>query len=125
MSTAAAPVDSQSPRNDATAIAVNPTPSSASVGEDSPSAGSVPAQHTVTVLFFAKARDLAGVPECELSLPVGATAKDCIARLVVSYPLLASVLPTSHLAVNQEYADESTVIPRKAEVAVIPPVSGG
>ncbi|WP_238653295.1 molybdopterin converting factor subunit 1 [Paenibacillus piscarius] len=45
--------------------------------------------------------------------------------LSVSYPEAAAQINVSMVAVNQEYAAEDTVITPGAEVALIPPVSGG
>jgi molybdopterin converting factor small subunit len=41
------------------------------------------------------------------------------------FPALAPVMPHLMFAVNAEYANDATVIPANAEVACIPPVSGG
>jgi molybdopterin converting factor subunit 1 len=80
----------------------------------------------VRVLFFAAARDVAGVREIELPLPeqpitVAAVAAE-IARRV---PALAGHLRSVRLAVNGEYALAHELVRAGDEVALIPPVAGG
>ncbi|MBA9088260.1 molybdopterin synthase catalytic subunit [Fontibacillus solani] len=45
--------------------------------------------------------------------------------LSASYPDAASQIAISMVAVDQEYAPDDTIINDAAEVAIIPPVSGG
>jgi molybdopterin synthase catalytic subunit len=81
--------------------------------------------HTHTVHLFAAARDLSGSPTVVVHLPATATVVDLRRTLMEVHPALAPLLPRCRIAVNQEFADESTVLPPGAELAVIPPVSGG
>lgn len=80
---------------------------------------------TYSVHLFAAARDLAGSPSVAVELPATATVADLRRVLIESYPALAPLLPRCRVAVNQEFADDTAVIPPAAELAVIPPVSGG
>ena len=80
---------------------------------------------TVRVLFFARARDLAGTPSQELTLGDGATVADLRHALATAIPALGPVLARLHVAINNDYAADGDVIPRGAEVACFPPVSGG
>lgn len=80
---------------------------------------------TVRVLFFALARDVAERDVIELSLAEGTTVAQLRARLLQEIPPLAEVLPNSMIAVNQQYARDTDPIPDHAEIACIPPVSGG
>ena len=80
---------------------------------------------TLTVHLFAAARDRVGTPAVALDLPVSATVADLRADLLARYPDLASLLPVCRIAVNHDFADDADAIPAGAEVAVIPPVSGG
>jgi molybdopterin synthase catalytic subunit len=78
----------------------------------------------ITVLYFAIAREAAGTD----SESVGegpATVGDLRALLAERHPALARVLPRCRLAVNEEFAGDGDPIPDGAEVAIIPPVSGG
>ena len=79
----------------------------------------------VQVRLFARARDLAGVGDVTVTLPDGATAADLRRQLVVDYPALHGLLERSALAVNDEFAADDLPLPRRAEVALLPPVSGG
>jgi molybdopterin converting factor subunit 1 len=77
------------------------------------------------VLLFARARDLAGRPALEVDLPAGATVAELRRRLGEICPALAGLAQRSAFAVNDEYADDATQLPGDAEVALLPPVSGG
>jgi molybdopterin converting factor subunit 1 len=80
---------------------------------------------TVRVRLFARARDLAGADVVDVTLPTGATVADLRARLAVECPALRTLLPRAAVAVNEDFADDATAIPSGADVALIPPVSGG
>jgi molybdopterin converting factor subunit 1 len=80
---------------------------------------------TIRVRLFARARDLAGIDVVTVDLPAGATVADLRARLGATYPALSPLLPRSAVAVNEEFAEDSVAIPPGAEVALLPPVSGG
>jgi molybdopterin converting factor subunit 1 len=79
----------------------------------------------VTVLLFASLREVAGARSVELELPAGATVAELKRRLVAGYPALARWQETVRVAVDREYAGDEDVVPEKAEIALIPPVSGG
>ena len=80
---------------------------------------------TVRVRLFARARDLAGAEVVEVPLPDGATVADLRARLAGVCPALGPLLPRAAVAVNEDFAGDDAAIPPGAEVALIPPVSGG
>jgi molybdopterin converting factor subunit 1 len=77
------------------------------------------------VRLFAVARQLAGRESLTLDLPDGATLSDVRQRLAAEVPQLAGVLGQVRFAIGTEYADDQAVVPADAEVACIPPVSGG
>jgi molybdopterin synthase catalytic subunit len=79
---------------------------------------------SVTVLYFAVAREAAGTGSESLA---GAPATVGALRVLLAerHPGLARVLPRCRLAVNQEFVGDGDPVPEGAEVAVIPPVSGG
>lgn len=79
----------------------------------------------LTILYFAAAREAAGVAEEPLALAGPADVAALRRALLERRPALARVLPRCRLAVNEELADDQTPVPDGAEVAVIPPVSGG
>lgn len=79
----------------------------------------------VRVKLFAIARQRVGLDEIEVELPASATVADLRSAAQDLYPALADVLPHVKVAVNSDYASDRTTIPDAAEVALIPPVSGG
>ncbi len=79
----------------------------------------------VCVRLFARARDLAGKDAISLELQGGATAGDLRRRLAAELPMLQGLLERCALAVNDEFADDGLTLPVSAQVAVLPPVSGG
>lgn len=79
---------------------------------------------TVTVLFFARARELVSTDRVVLDA-AGMTVGNLRRRLAADFPALAGLLERCAVAVNGEYAEDSVAVPPGAEVAVIPPVSGG
>ncbi len=79
----------------------------------------------IHVRLFARARDLAGADTLRIELPDSAKVADLRRRLAADYPALASLLERSALAVENEFAAESLVLSADAEVALLPPVSGG
>ncbi len=79
----------------------------------------------VAVRLFARARDLAGGDVVTVEVPAHATAGDLRAALTAVCPRLKAIIQHSALAINNEYADDAAVIPPAAEVALLPPVSGG
>jgi molybdopterin synthase catalytic subunit len=79
----------------------------------------------VQVKLFAGARQRVGRDELQLELPDGASIGDLRSELVRQFDQLAELSPHLMFAVNHDYAPDSAAIPANAEVAVIPPVSGG
>ena len=80
---------------------------------------------TFEVRLFARAKDLAGAEAVRVELPPGATVADLRQRLAADHPALAGLLGRCAVAVNDELADDALPLPAAAEVAVLPPVSGG
>jgi molybdopterin converting factor subunit 1 len=83
-----------------------------------------PAPDTVTVLYFAVARERAGTSR-EVISPPPPTVAALLEELCVRHEGLRSLIPHLRVAVNQEIAQSSDALPGGAEVALIPPVSGG
>ena len=78
----------------------------------------------VTVLYFAVAREAAGTDS--ETLPAAPASVGALREVLAArHPALARVLPRCRLAVEQEFARDEDPVPDGAEVAVIPPVSGG
>jgi molybdopterin synthase catalytic subunit len=79
----------------------------------------------LTVLYFAAAREAAGRDQEEIALSAAATVADLRAALAARHPALARTLARCRIAVDQEFARDEDPVPPDAEVAVLPPVSGG
>lgn len=79
----------------------------------------------VSVLFFATLKDLAGTKETTLDLPEGAVVRDFKLLLVDLFPKLTPAMESALISINREYAFDEDVVPKGAEVALFPPVSGG
>ena len=79
----------------------------------------------IPVRLFARARDLAGSDILNLDLPAGASVGELRRRIAESFPELRDFLPRCAVAVGEDFAADDRVIPSGAEVAIIPPVSGG
>lgn len=79
----------------------------------------------VRVRLFAMLRETAGTRELEVELPPGATVEDAWAAVVTAIPALAPARSALRFAVDGAYADPATPLADGAEVACIPPVSGG
>jgi len=78
----------------------------------------------LVVLYFAGARDAAGTSR-ETLADAPATLAALRAELTARHPALAPVLARCRLAVDHEFASDETPLRDGAEVAVVPPVSGG
>ena len=79
----------------------------------------------IRVQLFARARDIVGTSSVLLELPEGATVGRLRQRLAEEQPALAALLERSAMAVNDEFAEDEAILPADAEVALLPPVSGG
>lgn len=79
----------------------------------------------VRVRLFAVARQLAGAEWIELDVSDAPTVAVLRGALLARLPALEPMRASLRFAVNNEYANDSTVVPGNAEVACIPPVSGG
>lgn len=79
----------------------------------------------VEVLLFAAARQAAGCDKLAVELSDGSNVGELRRAIAAVCPPLEGVLRNSLIAVNHEYAHENSIVPPQAEVALIPPVSGG
>ena len=87
----------------------------------------------IKVLYFASLKELTSSPFVDVEIleedePV--TARILFDKLQSTYhdsPDICKLLETSMLAINNEYVTDldNTTIDKNAEVAVIPPISGG
>lgn len=77
------------------------------------------------VLLFASLRDRVGRSSLRLRLEGEPTVAALRRALSSAHPGLAAPLAASRIAVDQEFRSDDHVLRAGAEIAVIPPVSGG
>lgn len=76
----------------------------------------------IDVLFFAELQETVGQEKVSLQVE-GITVKDLKTKWLAEYEL--DNIESAMVAINEEYAEEDTVIASGDVVAFIPPVSGG
>lgn len=82
----------------------------------------------VKLLFFAKARELTGKTEAEISISGEKhTLKTLLHEIINFYESLQPLVNSLLIAINEEYVDPSqTVCLKNGDiVAILPPLSGG
>jgi len=79
----------------------------------------------VRVRLFAAARQLAGRDVIDVTLPEGGTIAALRTEMFSQYPALAPLARAAMFSVGAEYADDAMLLEEGADVACIPPVSGG
>jgi molybdopterin synthase catalytic subunit len=79
----------------------------------------------VTVLYFAQARERAGRADARLELPEGSRVADALAAIARAHPALEPLWPHLAVAVNGQLTDANAPLAPGAELALLPPVSGG
>lgn len=77
------------------------------------------------ILFFAIAREKAGISEIHLDVDERIKVEELKALLLKKFPSLGNIIDECSFAVNGEVKDGSFLLHDKDEVAVLPPVSGG
>ncbi len=77
------------------------------------------------VRFFAQAREAAGCAAEALELPAPGCVRDALDALAARHPALAPLRPHLAVAVNGTLARADDVLADGAELALLPPVSGG
>jgi molybdopterin synthase catalytic subunit len=78
----------------------------------------------VHVLYFAGARERAGTARETLER-VPATVAELRNALAEAHPGLGRILPRCRIAVDEEFAADDAPLRDGAEIAIVPPVSGG
>jgi molybdopterin converting factor subunit 1 len=80
----------------------------------------------IKILFFAKARELSGLKESELTVPVVISFTELKAQVIKVFNL-ETIRDIVLLTVNEEFVEPnaSLYLTEKDEIAVIPPLSGG
>jgi len=80
---------------------------------------------TITVLCFAQAREHVGRARVTLELPEGSRVADALAAIERDHPALAPLRPHLAVAVDQRLVRADAPLVHGAELALLPPVSGG
>src|SRR5215204_5197504 len=92
-----------------------------------PSAASTALRHSVTVTqtyrihLFAKLRDVFATDVFDAEMPVAAAVGELRQMLMNRQPTVAALLERSRIAVNGEFAEETTKLNPGDEIAIIPP----
>jgi molybdopterin converting factor small subunit len=79
----------------------------------------------VTVLLFARPREVVGKGRVDLELPDNSNAGDAFAVVAEGAPALLPMKGRLRAAVGGEYAGWDTPLFEGAELALIPPTAGG
>ena len=81
----------------------------------------------ITVLFFAKSREIVGIKEANIKIRPKLSGKDLLENILAQFPDLKILQDNFLLSVNQEYIENEQLVEVSSgdEVAVIPPISGG
>lgn len=82
------------------------------------------AADTVRISLFAGMADALGRRSVELAWE-GGTASALRSRLAAEFPSIAPLLARSAVAIGDGYVIDEAPVPCGADVAIIPPVSGG
>lgn len=77
------------------------------------------------VRLFAAAKQTAGRNSVDVELPEGATIGRLRERLAEEFPQLSGLIRQAMFSIDAEYAGDKQEIHPDADVACIPPVSGG
>ena len=79
----------------------------------------------VKVLYFAGARDAAGMPKESFELAGPTTASELLAEVARRHPRLAPLLRSLRVSVNLEVVAPEARLSDGDEVGILPPVAGG
>ena len=77
------------------------------------------------IRLFAAAKQAAGRNSLDMELPENATIGQLRQRLAEEFPQLSGLIRQAMFSIDAEYAGDKQKIPPNADVACIPPVSGG
>ena len=79
----------------------------------------------LTLLLFATLKEAAPDGQLVIEVPDAARVADVWDAAIARAPQLAKWRRHARVAVNQSYATDDDIVPAGAEIAIIPPVSGG
>jgi molybdopterin synthase catalytic subunit len=78
-----------------------------------------------SIQVFAHLRDAMGAEAVTVDLPMDATVALLRQHIEQAYPSVTGLIRRSAVAINGEFALDSALLPDDAEIALLPPVSGG
>lgn len=79
----------------------------------------------LTIHFYAGLRELAKAATMELHWQPGISAGSLREKIALQVPAISTLLERSSLAVDDVIVGNEFVLPKGAEIALLPPVSGG
>jgi MoaD family protein len=79
----------------------------------------------VRVQFYAQLRELIGVHEFELELPLGATVRDLLDQVYAQRPALRGHDKSILIGAGLEFVNRNYRLKPGEEIAIMPPVQGG
>jgi len=77
------------------------------------------------VVYFAQARERAGTAGEALELPAGSRVRDALRAIAARHPALAPLECSLAVAIDGTLARPDDALADGAELALLPPVSGG
>jgi MoaD family protein len=80
---------------------------------------------TVTVAYFARARECAGTAEEKLELTQPISLQQLFSRVMAIHPNLAEIKQILQALVNGKWVPKETELKDGDRVALLPPVGGG
>ena len=79
----------------------------------------------VAVKLFAGAREAAGSAEVTIEIGAETSVAQLRGAMAHAHPSLRPLLDHALFAIDAHYVDDESIVPCGAEIACIPPVSGG
>jgi len=79
----------------------------------------------VRVQFFSRLKELAGVAEVKMEMPLASTVKDLLAILYERTPALREWDKSILVAAGLEFVDRNYMLQPADEISIMPPVQGG
>jgi molybdopterin converting factor subunit 1 len=79
----------------------------------------------ITILYFARVKDLVGLEKEIINLSYGTTVETLLANMSLIHPKIKDMLNIIQVAINYKIVNKNTLLRNGDEVAILPPVSGG
>jgi MoaD family protein len=81
----------------------------------------------VMIKFFAVMKKLVGRESMEIKIDTPTTLKDILNQVEKDIPKIRQIIKEgrSLISINQEMADENTIVHSGDEIAILPPFAGG